>query len=161
MVLAVGGVSLVAGWPGREWFAYTLGELPRYHRDAVGLPFPWPVHGWPLPAAARPGVALAWLVFVLLLLVQAVRTTIVRRDSAPAVQARVHQLLFLAVFAVYWSLRENRTRKIWLLLCSYFFYACWNWKFLFLIMASSALDYWADADIPCTSPRPAKSLAAE
>src|SRR6478735_4316014 len=49
---------------------------------------------------------------------------------------------FLAVFAVYWSLRENRSRKIWLLLCSYFFYACWNWKFLFLIMASSALDYF-------------------
>src|SRR6266513_2386250 len=48
---------------------------------------------------------------------------------------------YLAVFAVYWSLRENRPRKIWLLLCSYFFYACWNWKFLFLIMASSALDY--------------------
>src|ERR1043166_807383 len=49
---------------------------------------------------------------------------------------------FLAVFAVYWSLRENRSRKLWLLVCSYFFYACWNWKFLFLIMASSALDYF-------------------
>ena len=49
---------------------------------------------------------------------------------------------FLAVFAVYWSLRGNRNRKIWLLVCSYFFYACWNWKFLFLIMASSALDYF-------------------
>src|SRR6476619_3545863 len=49
---------------------------------------------------------------------------------------------FLAVFAVYWSLRENRSRKIWLLVCSYFFYACWNWKFLFLIIASSALDYF-------------------
>src|SRR3954468_12118692 len=49
---------------------------------------------------------------------------------------------FLAVFAVYLSLRENRSRKIWLLLCSYFFYACWNWKFLFLIMASTALDYF-------------------
>ena len=49
---------------------------------------------------------------------------------------------FLAVFAVYWSLRENRSRKIWLLVCSYFFYACWNWKFLCLIMASSALDYF-------------------
>src|SRR5256714_6460866 len=49
---------------------------------------------------------------------------------------------FLAVFAVYWSLRENRSRKIWLLVCSYFFYACWNWKFLFLIMASSGLDYF-------------------
>src|SRR5438093_13448974 len=48
---------------------------------------------------------------------------------------------FLAVFAVYWLLRENQTRKVWLLVCSYFFYACWNWKFLFLIMASSALDY--------------------
>jgi alginate O-acetyltransferase complex protein AlgI len=52
---------------------------------------------------------------------------------------------FLAVFAVYWSLRGNRVRKIWLLLCSYFFYACWNWKFLFLIMASSALDYLVGA----------------
>jgi alginate O-acetyltransferase complex protein AlgI len=48
----------------------------------------------------------------------------------------------LAVFAVYWSLRRNDSRKIWLLICSYFFYACWNWKFLFLIMASSALDYF-------------------
>jgi alginate O-acetyltransferase complex protein AlgI len=49
---------------------------------------------------------------------------------------------FLAVFAVYWSLGRNDLRKVWLLLCSYFFYACWNWKFLFLIMASSALDYF-------------------
>ena len=49
---------------------------------------------------------------------------------------------FLAVFAVYWSLRRNDSRKIWLLVCSYFFYAAWNWKFLFLIMASSALDYF-------------------
>lgn len=49
---------------------------------------------------------------------------------------------FLAVFAVYWSLRRNEPRKIWLLVCSYFFYAAWNWKFLFLIMASSALDYF-------------------
>jgi len=48
---------------------------------------------------------------------------------------------FLAVFAVYWSLRQNKSRKVWLLICSYFFYAAWNWKFLFLIMGSSALDY--------------------
>ncbi len=49
---------------------------------------------------------------------------------------------FLAVFCVYWSLRENRSRKIWLLVCSYIFYAAWNWKFLFLLMGSSALDYF-------------------
>ena len=35
---------------------------------------------------------------------------------------------FLAVFAVYWSLRKNDSRKIWLLICSYIFYAAWNWK---------------------------------
>ncbi len=49
---------------------------------------------------------------------------------------------FLVVFSVYWSLRENRSRKIWLLFCSYVFYAAWNWKFLFLLMGSSALDYF-------------------
>jgi len=49
---------------------------------------------------------------------------------------------FLAVFCVYWSLRENRSRKIWLLICSYVFYAAWDWKFLFLLMGSSALDYF-------------------
>lgn len=48
---------------------------------------------------------------------------------------------FLAVFAVYWSLRRNNSRKFWLLACSYVFYACWNWKFLFLLMGSSLLDY--------------------
>ena len=53
---------------------------------------------------------------------------------------------FLAVFAVYWSLRRNGSRKFWLLISSYFFYACWNWKFLFLIMASTALDYFVGPD---------------
>ncbi len=49
---------------------------------------------------------------------------------------------FLVVLSVYWSLRENRSRKIWLLICSYIFYAAWNWKFLFLLIGSSALDYF-------------------
>jgi alginate O-acetyltransferase complex protein AlgI len=31
---------------------------------------------------------------------------------------------FLIVFAVHWSLRGNTARKIWLLICSHFFYAC-------------------------------------
>src|SRR6476620_3122564 len=48
---------------------------------------------------------------------------------------------FLAVFAVYLSLRRNNSRKLWLLVCSYVFYAAWNWKFLFLLAASSLLDY--------------------
>src|ERR1700680_16483 len=48
---------------------------------------------------------------------------------------------FLAVFTVHWSLRKNVSRKIWLLICSYIFYAAWNWKFVFLLMASTTLDY--------------------
>jgi alginate O-acetyltransferase complex protein AlgI len=61
---------------------------------------------------------------------------------------------FLAVFAVYWSLRKNDSRKIWLLICSYIFYAAWNWKFVFLLMASSALDYFVGTMLARTeSPR--------
>ena len=61
---------------------------------------------------------------------------------------------FLAVFAVYWSLRKNDSRKIWLLICSYIFYAAWNWKFVFLLMASSALDYFVGVRLARTeSPR--------
>ena len=48
---------------------------------------------------------------------------------------------FLVVFAVYWSLRGNQSRKVWLLACSYFFYAAWNWKFLFLLCGSTLIDY--------------------
>src|SRR5687767_13229182 len=63
---------------------------------------------------------------------------------------------FLAVFAVYWSLRGNDSRKFWLLVCSYFFYACWNWKFLFLIMASTALDYFVGAALARTTDQRAR-----
>ncbi len=48
---------------------------------------------------------------------------------------------FAIVFAVYWSLRRDPPRKVWLLLCSYAFYAAWNWKFVFLLMASTTMDY--------------------
>jgi alginate O-acetyltransferase complex protein AlgI len=48
---------------------------------------------------------------------------------------------FLLVFVVFWTLRENRSRKIWLLCCSYVFYAAWNWKFCFLLLGSTTVDY--------------------
>ena len=47
------------------------------------------------------------------------------------------------VFALYWLL--NNTRKyqnILLLISSYFFYACWDWRFLFLLIFSTLLDYY-------------------
>src|SRR5437763_17035178 len=48
---------------------------------------------------------------------------------------------FLVVLIVYWTMRNNTARKVWLLLCSYFFYAAWNWKFTFLVLGSTTVDY--------------------
>src|SRR5919109_2059564 len=48
---------------------------------------------------------------------------------------------FLVVFIVYWTMRDNAARKAWLLLCSYSFYAAWNWKFTFLLVGTTTVDY--------------------
>src|SRR5438445_11688755 len=48
---------------------------------------------------------------------------------------------FLVVFIVYWAMRSNSARKVWLLICSYAFYAAWNWKFTFLVLGSTTVDY--------------------
>ena len=45
------------------------------------------------------------------------------------------------VFAVYWLLRSNQWRKLWLLAASYLFYGAWDWRFLGLIAFSTGLDY--------------------
>ena len=49
---------------------------------------------------------------------------------------------FLLVYAVYWRLRTNAARKGWLLACSYFFYGCWDWRFLLLIAFSTTVDFF-------------------
>jgi len=53
-------------------------------------------------------------------------------------------LVFLpTVFLVYWALqgRPLRLQNCFLLLASYIFYAWWDWRFLSLLVFSSALDY--------------------
>lgn len=54
-------------------------------------------------------------------------------------------LLFLPlVFAVYWLVnsRSLKLQNLLLLVASYYFYACWDWRFLFLLMFSTGLDYY-------------------
>jgi len=54
-------------------------------------------------------------------------------------------LLFLPiVFAVYWWVNKRglQLQNGLLLVASYFFYACWDWRFLFLLLFSTALDYF-------------------
>ncbi|MBX3254706.1 MAG: MBOAT family protein [Chitinophagaceae bacterium] len=53
--------------------------------------------------------------------------------------------LFLPiVFALYWfaTNKSLKLQNILLLIASYFFYACWDWRFLFLLMFSTLLDYF-------------------
>lgn len=48
------------------------------------------------------------------------------------------------VFLVYWFVAKKnlRLQNAFLLGTSYFFYACWDWRFLFLLMFSTLLDYF-------------------
>ncbi|HXO30242.1 MAG TPA: glycosyltransferase family 39 protein [Thermoanaerobaculia bacterium] len=105
--LVLAAAWLILGWPGAEWYAYTLGDLPRYHRDAMGFPLPWP-----RPGVARSPLEVLWLnrtlarlLLTLLLLVQALRELLerprprARAASERTVPDRTASLLFVAVFA--------------------------------------------------------------
>ncbi len=54
-------------------------------------------------------------------------------------------VFFVLVFGIYWVLRANRTRKLWLLATSYVFYGAWDWRFLALIAGSTAVDWLVGA----------------
>jgi D-alanyl-lipoteichoic acid acyltransferase DltB (MBOAT superfamily) len=48
------------------------------------------------------------------------------------------------VFILYWfvTAKNLKLQNILLLVSSYFFYACWDWRFLFLLIFSTVLDYY-------------------
>jgi len=48
------------------------------------------------------------------------------------------------VFALYWLLSKKPLiwQNILLLVSSYYFYGCWDWRFLFLLMFSTILDFY-------------------
>ena len=48
------------------------------------------------------------------------------------------------VFVLYWFATKGNLKRqnILLLVASYFFYACWDWRFLFLLIFSTLLDYY-------------------
>jgi alginate O-acetyltransferase complex protein AlgI len=52
-------------------------------------------------------------------------------------------LFFPLVFVLYWTVsrRSVHVQNSMLLGASYFFYACWDWRFLFLLAFSTALDF--------------------
>ncbi|OGV42630.1 MAG: acyltransferase [Lentisphaerae bacterium GWF2_57_35] len=58
-------------------------------------------------------------------------------------------VFFLLVYGLYLAL-PHRAQNILLLLASYFFYGCWDWRFLSLIAISTVIDYWAGRKISST-----------
>ena len=48
------------------------------------------------------------------------------------------------VFVLYWFVTQKslKAQNILLLLASYFFYSCWDWRFSFLLLFSTLLDYF-------------------
>lgn len=57
----------------------------------------------------------------------------------------LHFAIFLPiVFVLYWFFlnRNLKLQNILLFVSSYFFYACWDWRFMFLLMFSTLLDYY-------------------
>jgi alginate O-acetyltransferase complex protein AlgI len=59
---------------------------------------------------------------------------------------------FLVAFSVYWLIGRHRWRLVWLTAASAFFYACWRWEFLFLILGSTSVDYFVALRLNRLSP---------
>jgi D-alanyl-lipoteichoic acid acyltransferase DltB (MBOAT superfamily) len=53
------------------------------------------------------------------------------------------------VFLLYWFLAQGKVKhqNILLLAASYYFYACWDWRFMFLLIFSTQLDYYTGIKI--------------
>jgi alginate O-acetyltransferase complex protein AlgI len=60
------------------------------------------------------------------------------------------------VFVLYWFVTNKslKLQNILLLVSSYFFYACWDWRFLFLLIFSTLLDYYTGIKM-CDAKNPA------
>ena len=64
------------------------------------------------------------------------------------------------VFFLYWFVKKGslRYQNILLLFASYYFYSCWDWRFLFLLIFSTFLDYYTGIKIHESSNRKIKLI---
>ncbi|MCH2214724.1 MAG: MBOAT family protein [Flavobacteriales bacterium] len=59
-------------------------------------------------------------------------------------------LIFLPLVVVAFYLIPNRFRWMLLLAASYYFYMCWKWQYIFLILISTMVDFYAGIQIAKT-----------
>ena len=62
------------------------------------------------------------------------------------------------VFALYWTIKSKKQQNILLMLASYYFYACWDWRFLFLLAFSTFLDYYTGLKIENSEKKSSKKF---
>lgn len=64
------------------------------------------------------------------------------------------------VFFLYWFVTHKKLalQNLLLLVSSYFFYACWDWRFLFLLIFSTCLDYFSALKIAEAEKKSAKKF---
>ena len=65
----------------------------------------------------------------------------------------VFAIFFFVFFVLYWSVSRNalRVQNLLLLLSSYLFYAWWDYRFLFLLIFSTLLDFFSGLKIQASS----------
>ena len=54
-------------------------------------------------------------------------------------------IFFPIMYVIYWSINKTRLniQNIFIVFSSYFFYACWDYRFLSLIIFSTIIDYFS------------------
>ncbi|MEQ1734732.1 MAG: MBOAT family O-acyltransferase, partial [Bacteroidia bacterium] len=64
------------------------------------------------------------------------------------------------VFILYWfAMRQKlKAQNVLLLIASYYFYACWDWRFLFLLVFSTGLDYYTGINIETATTNTTKKI---
>lgn len=69
-------------------------------------------------------------------------------------------VFLIVVYTFYWLLDNKKlvVQNSLLLFVSYFFYACWDWRFLFLLIFSISLDYFSGIKIENARSKRAKKL---
>ena len=72
----------------------------------------------------------------------------------------IKYLVFFAIVYSFYVLYKRNLKKqnLLLLVSSYFFYATWNWKFLFLLLFSTLIDFYSGLRIEATDNKTTKKL---
>src|SRR5688572_17727750 len=64
-----------------------------------------------------------------------------------------YAFFFTLVFVLYWLVfnKNLKQQNVFLLLVSLFFYSCWDWRFLLLLLSSIGLDFFLGNQIYITN----------